>query len=173
VVGVAALLGRERLDAVRLVAVAAVIAGVALVGGVAELLDAIGIVLALGAAAAYAIYIIGSDLLLRGGTDPIAFTALMTAGAATSFLVLGGVHGTLLDRRDAAVGGHGHHRVARDPFEDSLGDVRRDEAALPHEEEVHRASVGGLPGAVQEDHPVEPWHIDALGEAADVGEKLG
>jgi drug/metabolite transporter (DMT)-like permease len=96
VVGVAALLGRERLDAVRVGAVAAVIVGVALVGGGAAHLDALGITLALGAAGAYAIYILVSDVLLSD-TDPLSFTALMTAGAATSVLVFGGVHGTLLD----------------------------------------------------------------------------
>lgn len=94
VVGVAALAGRERLGARQLVALTAILAGVVLVGGGAGSPDPLGIALALGSAAAYASYILASDRLLRG-VDPIAFTALLTAGAATAFLAAGAVRGTL------------------------------------------------------------------------------
>ena len=50
--------------------------------------------MALGAGAAYAVYILLSDRLLRD-TDPLALAAYLTAGAATSFLVVGGALGSL------------------------------------------------------------------------------
>ena len=96
VVGAAALLGRERLDARRAAALVAVLGGIALVGGGAADPDPVGTVLALGAAGAYALYILASDRLLRG-VDPVAFSTFLTAGAATAFLVTGGVRGTLAD----------------------------------------------------------------------------
>ena len=46
--------------------------------------------MALGSAAAYAVYILLSDRLLRDA-DPMALAAFLTAGAATSFIVAGGV----------------------------------------------------------------------------------
>ena len=99
VLGVAALLGRERLGPRRGAALAAVLVGVALVGGGAGTPDPVGIVLALGAALAYAAYILVSDRLLRG-VDPVGFAALLVAGAATAFLAFGSVRGEL-----APVGG--------------------------------------------------------------------
>ena len=99
VVGVAALVGRERLTRRRLFALTGIFAGVALVGGAAVNPDGVGILMALGSAAAYAVYILLSDRLLRDA-DPMALTALLTAGASTSFLVAGAVFGTL-----ATVGG--------------------------------------------------------------------
>lgn len=96
VVGAAALLGRERLDARRAAALVAVLGGIVLVGGGAADPDPLGVVLALGAAGAYAAYILASDRLLRG-VDPISFSAFLTAGAATAFLATGGVRGTLTD----------------------------------------------------------------------------
>jgi len=99
VVGVAALVGRERLTRRRLFALTGIFAGVALVGGAAVNPDGLGILMALGSAAAYAVYILLSDRLLRDA-DPMALTALLTAGASTSFLVAGALFGTL-----GAVGG--------------------------------------------------------------------
>ena len=99
VVGVAAVVGRERLDARRLAALVAILAGVALVGGGAVDPDTLGVLLAVSAAAVYAVYILLSDRLLQG-VDPIAYSAVLTAGAATAFLVLGGLQGTL-----GAIGG--------------------------------------------------------------------
>ena len=55
--------------------------------------------MALGSAAAYAVYILLSDRLLRDA-DPLALAAYLTAGAAASFFVTGGVLGSL-----GAVGG--------------------------------------------------------------------
>jgi len=99
VVGVAAVVGRERLTRRRLFALTGIFAGVALVGGAAVNPDGLGILMALGSATAYAVYILLSDRLLRDA-DPMALTALLTAGASTSFLVAGAVFGTL-----GAVGG--------------------------------------------------------------------
>jgi drug/metabolite transporter (DMT)-like permease len=56
--------------------------------------DLLGLGMALGAGAAYAVYILLSDRLLRD-TDPLALAAYLTAGAATSFLVVGGALGSL------------------------------------------------------------------------------
>ena len=94
VVGVAALVGRERLTRRRLFALTGIFAGVALVGGAAANPDGLGILMALGSAGAYAVYILLSDRLLRDA-DPMALTALLTAGASTSFLVAGAAIGTL------------------------------------------------------------------------------
>jgi drug/metabolite transporter (DMT)-like permease len=99
VVGVAALLGRERLGARRAAALGAVLVGVALVGGGAGSPDPVGIALALASAAAYAAYILFSDRLLRG-VDATAFAAVLVAGAATVFLVFGTWRGEV-----ATVGG--------------------------------------------------------------------
>ena len=94
VVGVAAIIGRERLTRRRLLALAGIFGGVALVGGAAVNPDLLGLGMALGAGAAYAVYILLSDRLLRD-TDPLALAAYLTAGAATSFLAVGGVLGSL------------------------------------------------------------------------------
>jgi len=94
VVGVAAMIGRERLTRRRLGALVAIFGGVALVGGAAVNPDKVGIGMALGSAAAYAVYILLSDRLLRDA-DPMALAAFLTAGAATSFVVAGGVLGSL------------------------------------------------------------------------------
>jgi len=94
VVGVAAMIGRERLTRRRLLALAGIFGGVALVGGAAVNPDLLGLAMALGAGAAYAVYILLSDRLLRN-TDPLALAAYLTAGAATSFLVVGGALGSL------------------------------------------------------------------------------
>ena len=94
VVGVAAMIGRERLTRRRLLALVGIFGGVALVGGAAVNPDLIGIGMALGSAAAYAVYILLADRLLRDA-DPMALAAYLTAGAATSFFVAGGVLGSL------------------------------------------------------------------------------
>ena len=91
VVGVAALVGRERLTRRRLFALTGIFAGVALVGGAAANPDALGIRWRSARRRAYAVYILLSDRLLRDA-DPMALTALLTAGASTSFLVAGGLH---------------------------------------------------------------------------------
>jgi drug/metabolite transporter (DMT)-like permease len=95
VVGASALLGRERVDARRTAAVVAILTGVALVGGGAVSFDAVGVLLAIGSAGVYAVYILASDRLLRGA-DPVAYSTLLTSGAAISFLGLGVAQGSLL-----------------------------------------------------------------------------
>ncbi len=99
VVGAAAFLGRERVDARRVAALVAILTGIALVGGGAASFDLVGMGLALGSAGVYAVYILASDRLLRG-TDPVAYSTLLTTGAAIAFLGIGSVQGSLL-----AVGG--------------------------------------------------------------------
>jgi drug/metabolite transporter (DMT)-like permease len=94
VVGVAAMIGRERLTRRRLVALVGIFGGVALVGGAAANPNLVGIGMALGSAAAYSVYILLSDRLLRDA-DPMALAAYLTTGAATSFIVAGGVLGSL------------------------------------------------------------------------------
>ena len=94
VVGVAAMIGRERLTRRRLLALVGVFGGVALVGGAAVNPDLVGVGMALGSAAAYAVYILLSDRLLRDA-DPIALAAFLTMGAATSFFAAGGLLGSL------------------------------------------------------------------------------
>jgi drug/metabolite transporter (DMT)-like permease len=98
VVGAAALLGRERLDVRRTGALVGILLGVVLVGG-GGTVDSVGIALALASAGAYSAYILASDRLLRG-VDPLAFAALLLAGAATSFGVFGTWTGDIV-----AVGG--------------------------------------------------------------------
>lgn len=102
VVGVAALAGRERLSRRRLLALAAVFAGVALVGGGAASPDPVGIALALASAVVYAAYILLSAHLLRDA-DPVGLAAILTAGVAVTFLAIGGADGAL-DEVGGAVG---------------------------------------------------------------------
>ncbi|HET9939223.1 MAG TPA: EamA family transporter [Gaiella sp.] len=94
VVGAAAVLGRERLDARRAAAVVGVLLGVVLVSG-GGTPDAVGIAFALAAAGAYASYILVSDRLLRD-TDPMAFAALLTGGASVAFLAFGSATGDVV-----------------------------------------------------------------------------
>lgn len=95
VVGSAALVGRERIGAGKLAGLVAILTGVALVGGGAVGPDMVGTTLALASALVYAAYILASDRLLKG-VDPVAYSAVLTSGAAVAFLTLGGVQGTLL-----------------------------------------------------------------------------
>ncbi len=94
VVGVAALAGRERLSRRRLVALAAILAGVAFVGGGAANPDLLGIGLALASAVAYAVFVLLSDRLLRNA-DTLGLTAILTSGVAATFLAVGGAGGSL------------------------------------------------------------------------------
>ncbi len=96
VVGIAAAIGRERLQLRRVLALAGVLSGVALVGGGAAHPDALGVTMALAAAGIYSGYILVADHLLRD-VDPVAFATLLTAGAATAFLACGAWRGTVLD----------------------------------------------------------------------------
>src|SRR4051812_4574721 len=89
-------LGRERLSGVKLAALALATGGTAavLLGGGTGSLDALGVALALGAAVAYAVYILVADVALRGA-DPFAAAAAVTTGAAVSFALAGVVSGRL------------------------------------------------------------------------------
>lgn len=100
VVGAAALLGRDGLDARRGAALVGVLVGVALVGGGGGA-DPVGIGLALASAGAYAAYILASDRVLRD-VDPTAYSAVLTAGAATTFLALDGARGEIFSVGDGA-----------------------------------------------------------------------
>ena len=73
--------------------------GVALVlaGGVGGAIDPVGIGLALGAAIAYAAYVLVSDRLL-GTTEPLVLATMLCAGAAVAF-ALGGAATGSLERR--------------------------------------------------------------------------
>jgi drug/metabolite transporter (DMT)-like permease len=90
VVAGAVLLRRERASRRRAAALVVALVGVALVlaGGVGGAIDAIGIALALGAAVAYAAYVLVSDRLL-GTTEPLVLATMLCAGAETAF-ALGG-----------------------------------------------------------------------------------
>ena len=94
VVGAAAFLGREKLRAKPVAALVFILLGIALVGGGAVSPDLLGLGFALAAAGVYACYILASDRLLRG-VDPVAYSAVLTSGAAVSFLVIGTVKGDL------------------------------------------------------------------------------
>ena len=94
VVAGAVLLRRERASRRRAVALVVALVGVALVlaGGVGGAIDPVGIGLALGAAIAYAAYVLVSDRLL-GTTEPLVLATMLCAGAATAFALGGGGHG--------------------------------------------------------------------------------
>jgi len=94
VVGAAAFLGRERLRAKPVAALVFILLGIALVGGGAVSPDLLGLGFALAAAGVYSGYILVSDRLLRG-VDPVAYSAVLTSGAAVSFLVIGTLKGDL------------------------------------------------------------------------------
>lgn len=89
-------LGRDHVDRRRAAALMASTAGVALVlfGGDIGTVDVAGIVMALGAAAGYALYILGSDAI-SDGASPLAFAASVCTGAANAFVVAGLVTGEL------------------------------------------------------------------------------
>ncbi len=78
-------LGRERASRRRIAALALASAGTILVlaGGGAGALDGAGVALALGAAIAYAAYVLAADLVDRR-TDPILLTALIVTAATVT-----------------------------------------------------------------------------------------
>jgi drug/metabolite transporter (DMT)-like permease len=96
VVAGAVLLRRERASRRRAVALVVALAGVVLVlaGGVGGAIDPLGIGLALGAAIAYAAYVLVSDRLL-GTTEPLVLATMLCAGAATAFALGGAATGSL------------------------------------------------------------------------------
>ena len=96
VVAGAVLLRRERASRRRGLALAVALAGVVLVlaGTVGGAMDPVGIVLALGAAIAYAAYVLASDRLL-GRTEPLVLASMLCAGAATAFALGGAATGSL------------------------------------------------------------------------------
>jgi drug/metabolite transporter (DMT)-like permease len=83
-------LGRERFDARRTIALAASLTGVilVLVGGGGGSLNAAGALLALGSAVAYTLYLlIGHPIMVR--VAPLSLSALLCTGAAVSYVVTG------------------------------------------------------------------------------------
>lgn len=99
VFGGAVLLGRERVDARRSAALLSSTAGAMLVllgaGGGIGALDGLGVLLALGSAAAYAAYVLTIERT-GAGLDPFVLGASVCTGAALSFLTAAGVTGTSL-----------------------------------------------------------------------------
>lgn len=89
-------LGRERFDLRRGGALTAALGGVTLVliGGDVGDLDGVGILMALGAAVGYALYILGSDAV-AAGSSPLAFAASVCTGAANAFVLAGLATGSL------------------------------------------------------------------------------
>lgn len=92
----ALVLGREAVSGRRLAALLVASAGVVLVlagGGTGEL-DALGVALALGAALAYATYILVSQTLVESAT-PFGLSAVICTAAGAAFLLAGLVSGSL------------------------------------------------------------------------------
>lgn len=92
----AVLLGREHLTRRRVAALTVASTGVALVlvgagGGTA---DAIGVTMGVGAALAYTVYILVADTVIADA-PPLAFSATITAGAFSTFLVIALTTGSL------------------------------------------------------------------------------
>jgi drug/metabolite transporter (DMT)-like permease len=89
-------LGRDRLDRVRVAALALAFVGLVLIlfvgGGGSP--DALGVALALGAAVAYTGYILTSETVLSR-TEPLGLSALVCTGATVSLIVAGTVSGRL------------------------------------------------------------------------------
>ena len=104
VVAGAVLLRRERASRRRAAALAVALVGVALVlaGGVGGAIDPVGIGLALGAAIAYAAYVLISDGLLRT-TEPLVLATMLCAGAAVAFALAGGATRSLEAPRPATL----------------------------------------------------------------------
>jgi drug/metabolite transporter (DMT)-like permease len=96
IVCAAVALRRERADRRRVAALVLATGGAALVlaGGGAGALDPLGVALALGAAVAYATYILVADRVV-GGIDAFVLSALVTTGAAVTLAVVGLASGTL------------------------------------------------------------------------------
>jgi drug/metabolite transporter (DMT)-like permease len=90
----ALLIGRERADGRRVAALLVALAGVALVllGAASGSVDALGAVMALGAAAAYTVYILVGDRVV-GDVPPVPLAALVCTGATLTFAVAAAVRG--------------------------------------------------------------------------------
>lgn len=89
------LLGRDRADRRRWVALGVASLGLILVlGAGGGDIDAIGAGLALGSGLAYSIYILGSDRVVRR-IDPLAFAAAVCTGAAVTFVLAAAIGGGL------------------------------------------------------------------------------
>jgi drug/metabolite transporter (DMT)-like permease len=87
-------LGRARLDRATVAGLALSLAGIVLVLGLpGERLDPVGVALGLASAGWYTCYILVGEYLLRG-VDPLAASAVVTTGAAVTFvgaaIVVGG-----------------------------------------------------------------------------------
>ena len=89
-------LKHDHLDARRAIALVAALAGVTLVlvGGDLGAIDGLGLLLALGAATGYALYVVGSHAI-ADGASPLAFAAAVCTGAANAFVIAGVVSGDL------------------------------------------------------------------------------
>lgn len=86
----AVVLGRDRIDAIRVLALALSFWGLVLVlfAGGAGKLDTLGVLLAFGAALVYTAYILTSDTIV-GEVDPLTLAALVCGGATASLAVVG------------------------------------------------------------------------------------
>jgi drug/metabolite transporter (DMT)-like permease len=102
-------LRREHADRRRIGALMLACAGTALVllGGDAGAFEAVGVVLAIGAAVAYTTYILIADTVV-GKLDPFLLSALITTGAAATFLVAGVADGGI----DVTLSSHGWLDIA-------------------------------------------------------------
>ena len=89
-------LGREHVTPWKAMALALASAGAALVllGGGTRGLEATGVLLALGAGATYAVYILVAEDVVRR-IDPILLGAFVATGAALTFLLTGAIGGAL------------------------------------------------------------------------------
>ncbi|WP_370619733.1 EamA family transporter [Mumia sp. Pv 4-285] len=91
---VAVALGRERAPGRRIGALVVALVGIGLVlGGAASgRLDAVGVLLGLGAGVTYTAYILVGDRV-TGDVPPLALAALVCTGATATFVLLGAVRG--------------------------------------------------------------------------------
>jgi drug/metabolite transporter (DMT)-like permease len=105
----AVVLGREPWSGLKLAALAVAAGGVALVlvGGTTGSLNTTGVLLALGAAVAYATYILVADTVVPGA-DPFSLTAIVATGAMVSV----GAFTLLSGQLDLGFGGGGWASLA-------------------------------------------------------------
>ena len=144
VVAGAVLLRRERASRRRAAALAVALVGVALVlaGGVGGAIDPVGIGLALGAAIAYAAYVLVSDSLL-GTTEPLVLATMLCAGAAVAFALAGGATGSLELPRPSTLLVVGRDRARRDRAADrSIPRRRAPDRAFAGDDPRHRRAAG-------------------------------